>query len=240
VPRLALTTGGALGAWCARDGVPVHPLPPGSPPRAAVFASWVALTGLVRALGWTEDPVADWRETALRLRERNAQLGPAVAEAENPAKQLARALAGRLIYVYAGTGPLEAVALRWKQQLHENAKLLAHFAAVPELDHNEIVGWERPGALHRGIAVVALHDPEDAPEIRTRLTLTAEYARRQGAAVHEWEAPPGPRLARLASLVQFGDYLSLYLALLGGVDPTPIPSIDEFKRRLSSRGSGPA
>ena len=240
VPRLALTTGGALGALCARDGVFVQPLPPGSPPRAALFASWVALTGLLQGLGWIDDPAPEWRETARLLRERDARLGPDMPEAGNPAKQLARALEGRLVYVYAGAGPLEAVALRWRQQLHENAKVLAHSAVVPELDHNEIVGWERPGALHRGIAVVALHDPEDAPEIRARLALTAEYARHQGAEVHEWEAAPGPRLARLASLVQLGDYLSLYLALLGGVDPTPIPSIDEFKRRLSSRGNPPA
>jgi glucose/mannose-6-phosphate isomerase len=240
VPRLALTTGGALGALCARDGVFVQPLPPGSPPRAALFASWVALTGLIRALDWTGDPASDWREAARSLRDRAVQLGPASPEAGNPAKQLARALEGRLVYLYAGAGPLEAVALRWRQQLHENAKVLAHSAVVPELDHNEIVGWERPGALHHGIAVVALNDPEDAPEIRARLALTVEYARRQGAAVHECEAAPGPRLARLASLVQFGDYLSLYLALLGGADPTSIPSIDEFKRRLSSRGGPPA
>jgi len=239
VPRLALTTGGALGALCARDGVFVQALPPGSPPRAALFASWVALTGLLRALGWTGDPAADWREAARRLREQEGRLGAAVPEADNPAKRLARALAGRLVYLYAGAGPLAAVALRWRQQLHENAKVLAHSAVVPELDHNEIAGWERPGAPHRGIAVVTLHDPEDAPEIRTRLALTAEYARRQGAAAHEWEAAPGPRLARMAASVQFGDYLSLYLALLGGADPTPIASIDELKRRLASRG-GPA
>jgi glucose/mannose-6-phosphate isomerase len=239
VPRVALTTGGTLGAWCGRDGVFAQPLPTGSPPRAALFASWVAVTGLLHALGWVEDPAPSWREAVALLRERDGRLGPAVGEAENPAKRLARALEGRLVYVYAGAGPLEAVALRWRQQLHENAKVLAHSAVVPELDHNEIVGWERPGTLHRGIAVIALSDPEDRPEIRTRLALTAEYARRQGAAVHEWEAAPGPRLARLASLVQFGDYLSLYLALLGGVDPTSIPSIDEFKRRLSGRG-GPS
>lgn len=238
--RVALSTGGTLGALCAGDGVFVHPLPPGSPPRAALFSSWVALTGLLHALGWTADPAPGWREAAAGLAARAAELGPEAPEERNAAKRLARELDGRLAYLYAGRGPLEAVALRWRQQLHENAKLLAHSAVVPELDHNEIVGWERPGALHRGIAVVVLHDPEDAPEIRTRLTLTGEYARRQGAAVHEWEAPAGPRLARLASAVQFGDYLSLYLALLAGADPTPIPSIDEFKRRLAGRKGSPA
>ncbi len=234
VPRLALTTGGILGAWCARDGVPVHPLPAGSPPRAALYASWVAVSGLLHALGWSDDPAPAWREALARLGEQQRRLAPEVPEAENEAKRLARALAGRLVFVYAGAGPVEAVALRWKQQLHENAKLLAHSAVVPELDHNEIVGWERPGALHRGIAVVALHDPEDAPEIRRRLDLTVEYARRQGAAVHEQEALPGGRLARLASLVQLGDYLSLYLAWLGGADATPVRSIEELKGRLAS------
>jgi glucose/mannose-6-phosphate isomerase len=238
--RVALSTGGTLGGRCARDGVFVEPLPPGSPPRAALFASWVALTGLLHAIGWVGDPAPGWRETAARLAAGATELGPARPEERNPAKRLARELDGRLVYLYAGCGPLAAVALRWRQQLHENAKLLAHSAVVPELDHNEIVGWERPGALHRGIAVVVLHDPEDAPEIRTRLDLTGEYARRQGAAVHGWEAPAGPRLARLASAVQFGDYLSLYLALLAGADPTPIPSIDEFKRRLAGGRGSPA
>ena len=238
--RLALTTGGALGALCARDGVFVQALPPGSPPRAALFASWVALTGLVHALGWAEDPAPAWHEAAALLRARHDLLGPAVPEERNPVKQLARALHGRLVLLYSGAGAMEPVALRWRQQLHENAKLLAHSAVVPELNHNEIVGWERPGTLHGGIALVVLHDHEDAPEVRRRLELTAEYARRQGAAVHEWGTPPGPRLARLAAAVQFGDWLSLDLALLGGADPTAIPSIDEFKRRLSSRSGGPA
>ena len=233
--RAALSTGGTLAARCARDGVFVHPLPPGSPPRAALFANWVALTGLLHALGWTADPAPGWRAAAADLAARDAELGPGAPEGRNPAKRLAHELDGRLVYLYAGAGPLEAVTLRWRQQLHENAKLLAHSAVVPELDHNEIVGWERPGALHRGIALVVLRDPADAPEIQARLALTGEYARRQGAAVHEWEAPAGPRLARLAAAVQFGDYLSLYLALLAGADPTPIPSIDGFKRRLADR-----
>jgi len=238
--RLALTTGGALGALCARDGVFVQPLPPGAPPRAALYASWVALTALVHALGWGADPAPEWREAAALLRGRGGLLGADTPEDANPAKALARELHGRFVLVYAGAGAMAPVALRWKQQLNENAKLLAHSAVVPELDHNEIVGWERPGAPHRDVALVVLHDHEDAAEVRARLELTADYARRQGAAVHEWGTPPGPRLARLAVAVQFGDWLSLYLALLGGADPTAIPSIDEFKRRLSSRGSASA
>jgi len=237
IPRVALTTGGRLGDECRRLGVGCALLPGGSPPRAAVYASWVALTRLLAALGWVEDPGEAWGEAVAALRARAATLSPDSPERGNPAKRLARALAGRALCVYAGSETLGAAALRWRTQLNENAKLLAHSALVPELNHNEIVGWERPQALHRQMSVLVLRDAEDAPEVARRLELTAEYARRQGAEVHEISSGDGGRLARMASLVQWGDYLSLYLALLNDVDPTPIASIDEFKRRLAESES---
>jgi len=233
VPRAAITTGGTLGAWCARDGVPCALIPGGSPPRAALFSSWVTLTSLLHALQWVDDPAPAWREAAAVLRARNAAIGPNVPEATNPAKRLAAALAGRTVFIYAGGERVGAVATRVRQQLNENAKMLGHSGVVPELNHNEIVGWEREDLLPGPVAVVLLRDSEDAAASRTRLTLTGEYAARKGAAVHEVESSGEGRLARLASLVQFGDYLSLYLALMNGVDPTPIASIDEFKRRLA-------
>jgi glucose/mannose-6-phosphate isomerase len=232
IPRAVITTGGTLAAWCRRDRVPCTVLPGGSPPRAALFTSWVALTALLQALGWIADEAPAWQEAAEILRERNRTLAPDVPEAHNPAKQLARSLAGRFVFIYAGV-EVGAAATRVRQQLNENAKMPAHSAVVPELNHNEIVGWERPSALSKSVAVLLLRDAEDSTKTRTRLTLTGEYAARQGAAVYELESARGGRLARLASLVQLGDYLSLYLALADGVDPTPIASIDEFKRRLA-------
>ncbi len=132
---------------------------------------------------------------------------------------------------------MAAVALRWRQQLNENAKVLAHSAVVPEHNHNEIVGWQVESPTTHTIAVLVLRDGADSAEAEARLDLAAEYAARQGAAVHEIRSQGESLLARLASLVQFGDSLSLYLALLGGVDPTDIASIDEFKRRLAERAS---
>jgi glucose/mannose-6-phosphate isomerase len=115
--------------------------------------------------------------------------------------------------------------------------VFAHSAAVPEHNHNEIVGWQVANPSTRSIAVLVLRDGEDPAEVTTRLDLALELAARQGAAVHEIRSQGGGRLARLASLVQFGDSLSLYLALLAGVDPSDITSIDEFKRRLAERAS---
>jgi len=235
VPAVALSSGGELAARARAAGMHLQELPTGMPPRAALFHGWVPMTRLVAALGWAPDPAPAWREAAAGMREARGRLGTAVPEAANAAKQLARACAGRLVFLYSAAGPVEAVAVRWRQQLNENAKLPAHSAAVPELNHNEIVGWQVAGALQRGISVIVLRDREDPAEAALRLDLTAEYAARQGAAVHEVRSNGDSRLARLASLVQFGDYFSLYLALLGGVDPVDITSIDEFKKRLAER-----
>ena len=237
VPRLAMATGGRLAAECERSGVFCARLPAGSPPRAALFSAFVPLTALLHALGWVDDPAPAWREAAAVLRARRAALGPDAPEAANSAKRLARALHGRLAFVYAGAERMGAVATRIRQQLNENAKLPAHSALVPELDHNEIVGWERPGELHRRVSVLVLRDAEDSAVVARRLTLTAEYAARQGGEIHELPSIEGGRLARMAAQVQFGDYVSLYLALLSGADPTPIESIDEFKRRLAQSGA---
>jgi glucose/mannose-6-phosphate isomerase len=238
VARVASATGGTLGEWCSRDGVSCAPMPAGEPPRAALYAAWVTLTHLVHALGWGPAPAPLWGEALALVRARAAVLGTAVGEPRNPAKQLARRLLGRRVFVYAASERLGALATRLRQQLNENAKLLAHSATVPELDHNEIVGWEAPGEAWRDISIVVLRDPEDRPENAARLRLTGEYAAGQGAAVHVVESPAGPRFARGVALAQFADYVSLYLALLRGVDPTPIASIDAFKRRLAQDATG--
>jgi glucose/mannose-6-phosphate isomerase len=238
VPRVAMATGGTLGQWAMRAGAPAAPLPPGSPPRAALYAGWVTVMHLLHALRWIDDdPVTAWRAAAAALAGHVGRWGSAIRESDNAAKQLARALLGRRVFVYAASERTGAVATRLRHQLAENAKVLGHSALVPELDHNEIVGWERPGEEWRDVSLVVLDDREDAPEVTTRLALTAEYAQDRGAAVHRVALPPGERLSRMAGGVLFADYVSLYLALLRGVDPTPIASIDAFKRRLAGRAA---
>jgi glucose/mannose-6-phosphate isomerase len=238
IPRIALTTGGALAERCARDRVAWVRLPPGSPPRAAMYASWVNLTRLLHALGWIDDPAPEWRATAVALMERRAAWGTRVPESHNPAKQMARELHGRPLFIYGASSHHAALATRIRNQFNENAKLLCHSAVVPELNHNEIVGWELPAAWTKDAAMLMLRDPQNSHEARVRLTLTAEYVARQGATVFVLEDREGTLMQRTAALAQFADYLSLYLALLSGVDPTPIVSIDWFKSRLAESQSG--
>ena len=237
VQRVVMTTGGTLGEWAARDRVSAAPLPPGSPPRAALYAGWVTTTHLLEALGWVDESARAWKDAAAAIRTQQGAIGVAVPERDNPAKQLARALLGRRVLVYGAERRTGALATRMRHQLNENAKLLGHSAAVPELNHNEIVGWEAPGDEWKDTAVVVWEDVEDAPDVAARLALTAEFAADRGATVHRLATPAGARLTRLAGAVAFIDYVSLYLAVLRGVDPTPIASIDEFKRRLAARAA---
>lgn len=233
VPCVALASGGELAQRARAAGYPLQTVPGGMPPRAALFHAWVPVSRLPAALGWTEDPAEGWREAVSVLREYRDDLGVDSPESRNPAKQLARALVGRTVFVYSPAGALAAVGTRWRQQLNENAKVLAHSAAVPEQNHNEIVGWQVAGPATRGVSIVLLRDREDSAEATLRLRLAADYAVRQGAQVHEVTSDGESRIARLASLVQFGDYVSLYVALASGVDPTDISSIDAFKQRLA-------
>lgn len=235
--RLALSSGGELAARSARDGVPCLAVPGGSPPRAALYAAWVRIAHLPHALGWIPDPAPAWREAEAVLDALNRRLGPDAPQALNGARRLARALAGRFVLVYARSRGLAPVALRWRQQLEENAKCLAHDAVIPELNHNGIVGWERTRGIHARLAVVVLRDGDETPDEATRLDLTAEFVTERGAALHEVRAEGAGAVARAASLTLWADWTSYWLALEEGADPTAIPSIDEFKRRLAQGGA---
>lgn len=232
IPWRALTTGGQLGELSAQAGVECRGLPGNMPPRAATYASWVAMSRFVAALGWVEDPCSEWREVATALESCARAWGLHRPEADNPAKAMARALSEHIVFLHAGQR-LEPLVTRWRNQINENAKLLAHSTVVPELNHNEVVGWEHSGNIASRAAAVLLRDGLEPPAHEARLVLTAEYLRRQGVPVFEPEPPSGGPLARLASLVMLGDYVSFYLAIANGVDPTPIQSLDEFKRRLA-------
>lgn len=236
VARAVMTTGGTLGARAEADGVAVSLMPGGSPPRAAMYGSLVTLTALLHAIGWIDDAAPSWRAAARRLRAMNAHLAPSVPEPRNPAKRLARDIAARNVFVYAAEGVAAPVATRVRHQLNENAKVFGHSALVPELNHNEIVSWEHPNAMLRDALVLVLHDADDRPRLKLRLELTGEYAKSQGADVFDLRVSEGDPLGRAMELSQFGDYVSLYLAFLRGVDPTPIASIDAFKSKLAERG----
>jgi glucose/mannose-6-phosphate isomerase len=228
--RLVATTGGALAERARRDGVPVIPVPGGFQPRAAVGYALVAALEAAALCG-AGPSLREEVEAAASLAEGLApEWGPDGPE-DGEAKALARRLHGT-IPVIAGAELAAAAAYRWKCQINENAGLPAFAGVLPELDHNEVVGW--PAADGR-LSAVFLDDPGAHPRNRLRVELTADQAA-AGAAVVERVAARGETpVERLVSLVLLGDLVSLYLAVLRGEDPVSIPPIDALKAALAER-----
>jgi len=228
---VAVTSGGKLEGICREAGIPVCRIPGGSPPRAAIGYSLIVALHVLRATGAGAFDDAEFEEAVAAVEARCREC--AIDSPDNPAMEIARAIHGRLPLVYAGPGLLEAVARRWSGQINENAKSLAHFAIYPELNHNEIVGWHAPEALVREAVVLSLEDTDDHEmtqrQTEVGLGIVGKVARR----VIRLRAPAMGRLARMLSMLVLGDFISVYLAYLNGVDPTPVERIDDLKRQLA-------
>ena len=230
--RIVSTTGGELAARARRERVPVVPLPGGYQPRAAVGYSTVVALEVAALAGVAPSAHAEVEAAAKLAEELVAEWGPDGAE-DGEAKVLARRLHGTTPVVI-GTELTGAAAYRWKTQINENAKLPAFAAELPELDHNEVVGWA-DGAGGNSFAAVLLEDPGAGERNQTRVELTAEFVE-PGAQAVEVVSPRGTgRLERLVSLVLLGDLVSLYLAVLRGVDPVDITVLSRLKADLAER-----
>jgi glucose/mannose-6-phosphate isomerase len=230
-PRVVSASGGELAARARRDGVPVVPLPGGFQPRAAVGYSFVVALELAALAGAAPSARAEVEAAAELARTLATEWGPD-GEADSEAKALARRLHGS-VPIVAGPGVSAAAAYRWKCQFNENAKLPSFAAELPEAGHNEIVGWADASSF-APFAAVFLEDPGAGERAALRVALTAEIVADQAAAV-EHVVPRGEtRIERLISLVLLGDLVSLYAAVLRGVDPLAIEPIDRLKAGLSA------
>jgi glucose/mannose-6-phosphate isomerase len=128
---------------------------------------------------------------------------------------------------------LDAVNLRWRGQIEENAKQLAYGNLLPEMNHNELVGWNMLGNLLSQTFVVFLKDKADHPRISVRQEITKSIVAQYASGVSEVWSEGAALLARMFSLIQFGDWMSFYLAILNNQDPTPVKVIDHLKTELA-------
>lgn len=230
LPVVTLTTGGELHRITGERGWPTIAVPGGIQPRAAVGYLFGAVARVVSAAGLIPDQ------------------GPALLEAGDAADRatsegsprwllaagIAEGLAGRIPIIYGG-GPVSgAVAQRWKTQINENAKTPSWWSVLPELDHNELVGWEAmPQLTNRYLGIVALTDATDHPRVKDRLAHSRALTENAVPWVAEVAAEGETPLARLISLVVLGDLVSLMLAETAGVDPVPVDTIEKLKRLLT-------
>ncbi len=236
---IAITTGGKLERLARRDQIPCLILPGGLPPRAALGFSGLPILVLLWRLRAGPSPLAQIREATRLAAKLASRYAPEIPWRRNPAKQLAACLIFRFPFIYGSQDRFDIVALRFKCQLAENSKMLSSFASLPEMNHNEIEGWEVPDVMTRDqrIAVI-LHDRGDHPRIRRRMKISGRLIYPQCTAVLNYKSTGSGLLARLMSLIVLGDYASYYAAVARNVDPTPVASITRIKTALGA-AAGP-
>lgn len=233
VKGLIITSGGELGKLSGKTETPWIRIPSGFPPRLALGYSVFPLLKLMAQLKLGKWDGAGVKETVALLRSLAVEYGIAAPEKSNPAKQAASSLAETLVVVYASTGLLECAALRFRNQIEENAKALASHHLFPELNHNEILGWKFPKKVLARSAVVFLKDAGDHARNLLRMKITKEVIEKSGVPVLELASQGKSPLVRLFSTIYLGDWISYYLAILYGVDPTPVKVIEFLKGELA-------
>lgn len=229
---VTLSTGGKLKEMAQRDGAPFCEIPAGYQPRAALGLSFTAQLLILSKLGLVKDYREQLKEAAAYVRDLGGRWRSWNDPGENPPLELALNLADKIPIIYGSPGFYGTMAYRWKCQFNENAKAYAVWNVMPELNHNEVVGWEGIKNSYNSKAVVFLRGPEDSPRIKARVDLTAKFISKK-AGVMDIYACGENDLQKLFYLILYGDLATIYLAYLYHRDPSTIESIVWLKGELA-------
>jgi len=233
---ITITSGGHLLSFSKELQVPYIRIPSQLPPRVAIPYLFFSLPILMKRMNILPSLDKELQEAIQVLKKVGAENSPKIATENNPAKKLALELVETIPVIY-GFRQYQSIAHRLKTQFNENSKVPSKHDVFPELNHNETVGWEAHDMLTKSYSIVLIRDPDEPPEIRPRIEITKSSVLNKAKKVLEIHARGEGKLAKMFSVLSVGDFASVYLAILQGVDPTPVKIIDEVKRELGKRFS---
>lgn len=228
--RLAISTGGELEQICKREQLPFIGLPERRIARAALAYTFVALWRVFQELNVFLPGDAVLMETADFLEEEIEILSNLN---DNEAVVMASELKDTLPIIYAHDGLMEPVSVRWKTQFNENAKMLAFRGLLPEMNHNEIEGWELTAHLMGKLSVIMLQDVSDHPRVHRRMEVTKDLVEPHAVSYQSVSSTGSNALERIFYMILYGDFVSFYLAIHSNVDPMPIVKIELLKKMLN-------
>jgi glucose/mannose-6-phosphate isomerase len=231
-----ITTGGELTLQARAYSFPLIRLPEGLQPRCALgYSFFPMITTLNRMEYFGSEAKAEIesgiKETITLLKKKSdiyTQLNK-----KNPAYALAEKLYDNIPVVYAPAETFDTVGVRWKGQFNENSKNLAFCNVIPEMNHNEIEGWNLPKKHTKKLFVILLRDDFEHKRVSLRFEILKELLAKKTAGIEEFWSEGESAIARMFSLIYLGDWVSYYLAILNGVDPTAIPNISSLKKMLA-------
>lgn len=229
---ICISSDGMTERMARKAKIPLITIPGGLQPRAALGYSFFPLLIVLSRLGIVKSKARAIVETIDLLATKATEYGNP-DPSTNRALQIARLLHGRLGIIYSSTGPLDAVNTRWRSQVAENAKSLAFGHLLPEMNHNELVGWKVLKDQMQEMLVIFLRDKDDHPRVQSRLDLTKGIIAEYSPHIAEIWSEGTSLLTRMFSLVYLGDWVSYYLGILNHEDPTPVKVIDYLKSELA-------
>ncbi|MEM2107664.1 MAG: bifunctional phosphoglucose/phosphomannose isomerase [Candidatus Bathyarchaeia archaeon] len=230
-----ISSGGSLLNFAEKLGVPYMRVPSGFQPRAALPYMFMPLLMLLENAGVISGVCEELAEALPLLERICSENAPDKSVKDNFAKQLALGIVGTVPVVY-GFGFYRSVAQRFKQQFNENSKVPSKWEFLPELNHNEIVGWEKAGKLAKCFSAIFFRDKNEPIEIRSRIEITKMLMPAASKTFEVW-AQGESALARMLSTIGIGDFTSVYLAVLRNVDPTPVSTIALLKEKMKQSGA---
>ncbi len=225
-----ISSGGKLAEIAEQKGYPLAKLPEGFQPRFATLYNLKAFLSITDAFGVTEGKAAELSKQADFIKQIVSNWRPDVATKDNQAKQLALDIVGKSAVVYAGN-LLAPAAYKWKISFNENAKNLAWCNTLPEYNHNEILGWvSHP--VDKPFSVIDLRSKFEHERTLKRFEITEKLLSGKRPSPLVVNAEGQDTLQQLLWTVVLGDFVSLYLALLNGLNPTPVELIEKLKQAL--------
>ncbi len=228
---VSIASGGKLAKMSEQAGIPCAKIPPRMVPRATLGYTFGAMLGILERCEVIS--VDRQLEEAARMMDRTASYcKQSVPTSDNPAKMLAHELFS-CVPVIIGYDITRPVAKRWANQLSENSKVIAHSSELPEMDHNEIVGWMKDSRSRNFAPVFLEHDTKNRA-MKRRVAATKEMLGRV-THVYSVSALGASAMARMFSLIMIGDFMSVYLAVLRQEDPSTNEPIDELKEMLMKK-----
>jgi glucose/mannose-6-phosphate isomerase len=226
---IVITSGGEIRNKCLRDGNKLIEVPVNIQPRSAIGYTIGYLANIIQTAGGPKVKNELIKMIPLLRRFRGSIW---TRNYESPARKIAERMQGTVPAIYAD-GSLSSVAVRWKNQINENSKMIAFNGAVPEMNHNEIVGWSEC-VRRTKCRPVFLYSEVMSETVAKMMRESIDLIRSSGSDPEVIEIKGRTALERSLKAVMLGDYVSLFLASMNGVDPMDIKPILSFKKRLAA------
>jgi glucose/mannose-6-phosphate isomerase len=202
------------------------------PPRATFAYLFFPLLVILKELGYVRILKEEIIEAINVLKDLQKRYRKDRTKEENPLKGIVERLQDKTPLILTSVG-LSSCGWRLKNQFNENSKVLAFCNFFPELNHNEIEGWNYELPTSKNIFVLLLRDKYEHPRIKKRIEITTRIIKDKVEGISEINSQGKGLLARILSLLYIGDWASVYLASLRDIDPIPTPKIDFLKREMA-------